>query len=247
MRFLLPVIAMSAAIQAAPSTPRDVNSIVDTGAGRTKEGLNKTINEVETLIEENINKYTLGTIDQQVENVEDSVSKRSVDNFIDTMFTRLQNGTSTIADEVSELVKQNINYYTLDTLQKQIENLEGTVTNKRSVDDFLDTMFTRLQNGTSTIADEVSELVKQNINYYTLDTLQKQIENLEGTVENKRAVDDVSDTVFQRLQGGTSQIADEVAKLVKQNINYYTLDTLQKQIKNLEGSVAERSVKAVRA
>ncbi|KAI7353643.1 hypothetical protein KC354_g11436 [Hortaea werneckii] len=169
MRFLLPVIAMSAVIQAAPSIPRDVNSIVGTGVGRTKEGLNKTINEVETLIEENIN-------------------------------------------------------------------------DKRSVDDFLDTMFTRPQNGTSTIADEISELVKQNINYYTLDTLQKQIENLEGTVNNKRSVDDVSDTVFQRLQGGTSQIADAVAKLVKQNINYYTLDTLQKQVKNLEDSVSERSV-----
>ena len=55
MRFLLPVIAMSAVIQAAPSTPRDVNSIVDTGVGRTEEGLNKTINEVETLTGENIN------------------------------------------------------------------------------------------------------------------------------------------------------------------------------------------------
>ncbi|KAI7527819.1 hypothetical protein KC331_g16095 [Hortaea werneckii] len=224
MRFLLPVIAMSAVIQAAPSTPRDVNSIVDTGVGRTEEGLNKTINEVETLTGENIN------------------DKRSVDDFIDTMFNRLQNSTSTITDEVSELVKQNINHNTLDLLQKQIENLEGTVNNKRSVNDFLDTMFNRLQNSTSTIADEVSELVKQNINYYTLDTLQKQIENLEGTVNNKRSVDDVSDTVFQRLQGGTSQIADEVAKLVKQNINYYTLDTLQKQVKNLEGSVSERSV-----
>ncbi|KAI7293237.1 hypothetical protein KC340_g16532, partial [Hortaea werneckii] len=181
MRFLLATLAMSAVIQAAPTTPCDVNSIVDTGVGRTKEGLNKTINEVE--------------------NVEDTVSKRSVDDFIDTMITRLETGTNAIADEVSELVKQNINYYTLDTLQKQIENLEGTVNNKRSIDDFLDTMFTRLQNGTSTIADEISELVKQNINYYTLDTLQKQIENLEGTVENKRAVDDVSDTVFQRLQG----------------------------------------------
>ena len=177
-----------------------------------------------------------------MENVDDTVSKRSVDDFIDTMFNRLQNSTSTITDEVSELVKQNINHNTLDLLQKQIENLEGTVNNKRSVNDFLDTMFNRLQNSTSTIADEVSELVKQNINYYTLDTLQKQIENLEGTVNNKRSVDDVSDTVFQRLQGGTSQIADEVAKLVKQNINYYTLDTLQKQVKNLEGSVSERSV-----
>ncbi|KAI6877074.1 hypothetical protein KC318_g17843, partial [Hortaea werneckii] len=111
MRFLLPVIAMSAVIQAAPSIPRGVNSIVNTG----------------------------------VENVEDTVSKRSVDDFLDTMFTRLQNGTSTVADEISELVKQNINYYTLDTLQKQIENLEGTVKNKRAVDDVSDTVFQRLQ------------------------------------------------------------------------------------------------------
>ncbi|KAI7153530.1 hypothetical protein KC316_g3013 [Hortaea werneckii] len=126
MRFLLPVIAMSAVIQAAPSIPRGVNSIVNTG----------------------------------VENVEDTVSKRSVDDFLDTMFTRLQNGTSTVADEISELVKQNINYYTLDTLQKQIENLEGTVKNKRAVDDVSDTVFQRLQGGTSQIADEVAKLVE---------------------------------------------------------------------------------------
>ncbi|KAI7154648.1 hypothetical protein KC349_g7523 [Hortaea werneckii] len=76
MRFLLATLAMSAVFQAAPTIPRDVNSVVDTGVGRTKEGLNKTITEVETLIEEDIDKYTLGTIEQQVQNVEETVSKR---------------------------------------------------------------------------------------------------------------------------------------------------------------------------